>query len=134
MFIDCYARYISLFFLKNHDEALGQFIQYRTAAENFLGKRIAILCVDNAPELTRGKMEEYCKAHGITYEKTVPDSPPQNGVAERTNLTVATMARAMLIDANLSDYFWLFATQAAIHITASFIIMRKKAARVFCLT
>ena len=47
-------------------------------------------------------MEEYCKAHGITYEKTIPDSPPQNGVAERTNLTVATMARAMLIDANLS--------------------------------
>ena len=61
-------------------------------------------------------MDEYCKAHGITYEKTIPDSPPQNGVAERTNLTVATMARAMLIDANLSDYFWLFATQAAVHI------------------
>ena len=116
LFIDCYARYVSLFFLKNRDEALGQFIQYRTAAENFLGERIAILRVDNAPELTRGKMEQYCKAHGITYEKTVPDSPPQNGVAERTNLTVATMARAMLIDANLSDYFWPFATQAAIHI------------------
>ena len=119
LFIDCYARYVSLFFLKNRDEALGQFIEYRTAAENFLGKRIAILCVDNAPELTRGKMEEYCKAHGITYEKTIPDSPPQNGVAERTNLTVATMARAMLIDANLSDYFWPFATQAAVHIKKS---------------
>ena len=116
MFIDCYARYVSLFFLKNRDEALGQFIQYRTAAENFLGECIAILRVDNAHELTRGKMEEYCKAHGITYEKTVPDSPPQNGVTKRTNLTVATMARAMLIDASLSDYFWLFATQATIYI------------------
>ena len=116
LFIDCYAHYISLFFLKTRDEALGQFIKYRTAAEKFLGEHIAILHVDNAPELTHGKMEEYCKTHGITYEKTIPDSPPQNGVVKRTNLTVATMARAMLIDANLSNYFWLFATQAAVHI------------------
>ena len=58
----------------------------------------------------------HCKAHGITYEKTVPDSPPQNGVAERTNLTICSMARAMLIDANLHDFFWPFAVLTAAHI------------------
>ena len=61
-------------------------------------------------------MESYCKTEGITYEKTIPDSPPQNGVAERTNLTIASMARAMLIDGDMSDFFWPFATQAAVHI------------------
>jgi hypothetical protein len=61
-------------------------------------------------------MESYCKAEGVTYEKTIPDSPSQNGVAERTNLTIGSMARAMLIDADLKDYFWPFATQAAVHL------------------
>ena len=61
-------------------------------------------------------MEQFCKANGNSYKKTIPDSPPQNGVAERTNLTIGSMSRAMLLDADLSDYFWPFATQAAVHI------------------
>jgi hypothetical protein len=116
LFIDCFSRYISLFFLKSRNDALSYFIEYRTAAQNFTGEAISILHMDNTPELMRGKMETYCKTVGITYEKTIPDSPSQNGVAERTNLTIASMARAMLIDANLKDFFWPFATQAAIHI------------------
>lgn len=116
LFVDDYSRYISLFFMKTRDEALSHFVQFKSAAENFTGERITFLRVDNAPELTHGKMEQFCKTNGITYEKTIPDSPPQNGVAERTNLTIGSMSRAMLIDADLSDYFWPFATQAAVHI------------------
>lgn len=116
LFIDCFSRFISLFFLKTRDDALNCFVEFRTATENFCNQRVTILRVDNAPELVQGKMQAYCTTHGITYEKTVPDSPPQNGVAERTNLTVGSMARAMLIDADLSDFFWPFATQAAVHI------------------
>ena len=116
LFINCFSRYISLFFLKSRDDALTSFIEYCTAAQKFTGESISILRVDNAPELMHGKMESYCKTVGITYEKTIPDSPSQNGVAERTNLTIASMARAMLIDADLKDFFWPFATQAAVHI------------------
>jgi hypothetical protein len=115
-FVDDFSRYISIFFMKHRDEALNHFIDFRNTVQNFTNERTVILRVDNAPELTHGKMESYCKQEGITYEKTIPDSPPQNGVAERTNLTIGSMARAMLIDADLSDYFWPFATQAAVHI------------------
>ena len=72
--------------------------------------------VDNAPELTKGKFELFCKTEGITYEKTIPDSPNQNGVAEHCNRTLASMARALLIDTDLSDWFWPFAIQTAVHI------------------
>jgi hypothetical protein len=116
LFVDDFSRYISLFFMKTRDEALKHFIEFKSATENFTSERISLLRVDNAPELTHGKMEQFCKTNGISYEKTIPDSPPQNGVAERTNLTIGSMARAMLIDADLSDYFWPFATQAAVHI------------------
>ena len=116
LFIDCHSRFISLFLMKTRNEALSQFIEFKTAAEKFCGEKIITLRVDNAPELVKGQMLAYCKAEGISYEKTVPDSPPQNGVTERTNLTVCSMARAMLIDANLHDFFWPFAVLTAVHI------------------
>jgi transposase InsO family protein len=116
LFIDCFSRFISLFLMKSRNEALQLFIEFQTAAETLCKERIATLRVDNAPELVRGQMEAHCKAHGITYEKTVPDSPPQNGVAERANRTICSMARAMLIDADFRDFFWPFAVLAATHI------------------
>jgi hypothetical protein len=89
--------------MKSHDEALSLFIQFKTAAETFCNKKIKILRVDNAPELVHGQMEIYCKTNGIIYEKTVPDSPSQNSVAEQCNHTICSMSRAMLIDTNLRD-------------------------------
>ena len=102
--------------MKTHDEACNFLIEFQTATENFTGEQLTILRIDNAPKLTHGKMEDHCKTHGILFEKTIPDSPPQNGVTKRTNLTIASMVRAMLINGNLSDFFWPFATQAAVHI------------------
>jgi len=85
-------------------------------AENFCKERIAILHVNNAPKLIQGQMEAHCKTNGIMYEKTVPDSPPQNGVAECANHTICSMACIMLIDADLHDFFWPFTVLAAAHI------------------
>ena len=116
LFIDDYSRYITVFLMKSRNEALSLFTQFQNTAENFCGEKIKTLRVDNAPELIQGQMLSYCKTKGISYEKTVPDSPPQNGVAERTNLTICSMARAMLIDANLRDFFWPFAVLTAAHI------------------
>lgn len=116
LFIDCYSRYISLYLMKSRDEAYQHFTAFRSLAENFCGQQITLLRVDNAPELIRGKFEQICKTSGITYEKTVPDSPSQNGVAERCNLTLACMARAMLLDAKLGEWYWPFAVHAAAHI------------------
>ena len=116
LFICCYSRYIFLYLLKTRDEASDYFALFRSTAETFSGERVKILRVDNAPELIKGKFASHCKTAGIVYEKTVPDSPPQNGVAKRCNLILASMARAMLINANLSSWFWPFAIQTAVHI------------------
>ena len=74
--------------MKNHSKALSLFIQFKTTAEKFTSENIKRFCIDNAPELIQGQMQNYCKTQEITYEKTVPDSPPQNGVAKHTNLTI----------------------------------------------
>ena len=116
LFIDCFSRFTSLFLMKTRDEAPDLFMTFRSKAETFTGHKIRLLRVDNAPELMKGHFQTACASHGISYEKTVPDSPNQNGVAERSNLTLASMAWAMLLDANLSPWFWPFAIQTAVHI------------------
>lgn len=102
--------------LKSQDEAYQCFIDFHSIAQMFSGQSIKILHVDNTPELIKGKLENYCRSARIAYEKTVPDSPSQNSIAEQSNLTLVSMDRAMLIDANLSNWFWPFAIQTAIHI------------------
>jgi hypothetical protein len=116
LFIDCYSRFIFVSFMKSRDDASRLFTEFRAIAQNFSDHTIKILRVDNAPELVRGNLESICKTDGITYEKTVPYSPNQNGVAERCNQTLASMARAMLLDADLTTWFWPFAIQTAVHI------------------
>ena len=93
LFICCHSRFIFVSLLKTRDEAYQNFVNFHSVSQNFSGQRIKILRVDNAPELIKGKLESYCKTASITYKKTVPDSPSQNNLAERSNLTLASMAR-----------------------------------------
>jgi transposase InsO family protein len=116
LFICCYSRFVFVYFMKTRDEAPQHFIDFCTFAQKFSEHKIKILRVDNAPELVKGKLEAFCKSEGITYEKTVPHTPNQNGVAEQYNQTLNSMAQAMLLDARLSTWFWPFAIQTAVHI------------------
>lgn len=92
-FIDDYSRYIWIFFLKSRSDAVKAFDEFRLAAEKYLGFPLSSLRVDNAPELVSGAFELYCKAHGISYERPVPDAHQQNGVAERAIQTIELSPR-----------------------------------------
>ena len=116
LFICCYSRYIFISPMKSREEAPDQFMRFKALAETFSQQKITILRVDNAPELVRGKLEEHCRIAGISYKKTIPHSPSQNGVAERCNLTLVSIARALLFDASMSEWFWPFAILTAAHI------------------
>ena len=115
-FIDDFCRYVAIYFLKLKSDALKCFHEFRVATEKFLGYSIIFLCIDNAPELTQGQFRDYCKEHGITHELTIPDASQQNGVAERANQIIESMARAMLVDSGLTFWFWPLSAHTATHI------------------
>ena len=48
----------------------------------------------------------YCSDAGILQEKTIPETPQQNGSAERCNMTLLEMARCLLIDSGLPKTMW----------------------------
>lgn len=116
LFVDCYSRWVFGALLKHKSEALDRFKKFKLAFESLLNVKIAIVRSDNALEYVEGAFREFCESQGIVFEKIVPGASPQNGVAERHNFTFAAMARAMLIEADMSDWFWPFAILCAIHI------------------
>ncbi|KRZ17142.1 Retrovirus-related Pol polyprotein from transposon TNT 1-94 [Trichinella zimbabwensis] len=56
---------------------------------------------------------EFLARKGFRHERTIPETPQQNEVAERMNRTLVEKARTMLIDANLSPDLWSEAVSAA---------------------
>ena len=112
--VDDYSRYSAIYPMKAKDEATHYFRDYHKAMENIHNNKLIYLRCDNAQEFVEGPLAEYASEQGITYERSVPDAHQQNGVAERHNATFCTMARAMLLDAHLSEYFWPLAIQAAV--------------------
>ena len=116
LIIDCYSHFTWEFPLVLKSDAFLCYLKFEAGAENQLDAKVEALRVDNTPELISGEIKTHLKKKGVTYEQTIPGSSVQNGVAERANWTVCGMACAMLIHFNMSNYFWPFTVQAAVHI------------------
>ena len=52
------------------------------------------------------EFESFSDEHGIEHTFSAPRTPQQNGVVERKNRTLQEMARTMLHENNLPNYFW----------------------------
>lgn len=56
------------------------------------------LRMDNGTEYGGGTLKAYCSRRGISIEFTVPYTPEQDGVSERTNRTIIEKTRTMIIE------------------------------------
>ena len=73
--------------------------------ETETGLKVKCLRSDNEGEYIDGGFSEYCAAQGIMMEKTIPEIPQQNGVAERMNRTLNERARSMRLHVGLRKAF-----------------------------
>jgi hypothetical protein len=105
-----------VYLMKKRSETPKKVITYKTTFEKIHKTKLRKIRVDNAPEYVDGELRKFCDDEGILYERTVPEAPQQNGKSECHNYTYERMARAMLLDADLHDYFWPFAVSAAVYL------------------
>ena len=77
---------------------------------------LKVLRSDNGVEYMSTAFQLYLKKEGIKHELTVPRSPEQNGVAERSNRTLMEAVRAMLFGSHLPQRFWAEALTAAVYL------------------
>ena len=110
-FIDEYTKYAVVKYMSNKSQVLDKFKEY--VAENGTPRTLR---TDNGAEYTSNKFKEFCRDSKVKQEFTVPETPQQNGVAERFNRTIVEMGQYLLIQAKLSKKYWVRALDTATHI------------------
>ena len=79
-------------------------------------KKIKILHSDNGGEFVNHQSHEYFKKHGLIHETTCPQTPQQNGVAERKNRHILETARALLHGAHVPHHHWTDDVTTAVYL------------------
>ncbi|CAI7878824.1 unnamed protein product [Closterium sp. NIES-53] len=81
-------------------------------------ERYFLLVVDDytrGGEFSSSLSRAFCRGEGILQSFTLPDSPQQNGIAERRIGLVMEVARTSMIHATAPHFLWPFAVRYAAH-------------------
>ncbi|CAI7769993.1 unnamed protein product, partial [Closterium sp. NIES-54] len=70
---------------------------------------------DRGDEFSSNLLREFCCGEGILQLFALPESPQQNGMAERRIGLVMDVARTSMIHAAAPHFLWPFAVQYAAH-------------------
>ena len=93
MFADQYTKFVFVELLKAKSEAFASLKKFVLSVGTPMKLR-----QDIAKEFLSEQLETYCLDAGILQENTIPETPQQNGSAERCNRTLLEMARYLIID------------------------------------
>ncbi|CAI5981575.1 unnamed protein product [Closterium sp. NIES-65] len=119
--VDDYSRYTAVFPLRSKGDVTEVLIDWIRAARLQLrqsfGSDFPVLRLhsDRGGEFSSGLLRAYCRARGIRQTFTLPDSPQQNGIAERRIGMVMDVARTSMMHAAAPHFLWPFAVRYAAH-------------------
>ncbi|CAI5947266.1 unnamed protein product [Closterium sp. NIES-64] len=103
--VDDYSRYTTVFPLRSKGDVTEVLIDWIRAARLQLrqsfGSDFPVLRLhsDRGGEFSSGLLRAFCRARGIRQTFTLPDSPQQNGIAERRIGMVMDVARTSMMHA-----------------------------------
>ena len=115
-FIDDHTRKVWVYFMKHKSEVFSHFKAFKAMVEKEKGMQIKVLRSDGGGEYFSEEFSDYLKEQGIQRKYSCRSTPQQNGVAERKNRHIAEVARAMLNEKKMPDYFWAEAVATAVYI------------------
>jgi transposase InsO family protein len=108
--------YFTPYFTKTKDAAYPKIKEYFTMVDRQHGKDFIRRFRSDNEFSNNNMLKNFFQTEGIITEFSTPHNPSQNGRAERFNLTVMNMARAMLIESGLPLSFWEYAVRNATYI------------------
>ncbi|CAI7916691.1 unnamed protein product, partial [Closterium sp. NIES-53] len=117
--VDDYSRYTTVFPLRSKGDVTEVLIDWIRAARLQLrrsfGSDFPVLHLhsDRGRDFSSGLLRAYCCARGIRQTFTLPDSPQQNGIAERRIGMVMDVARTSMMHAASPHFLWPFAGSRA---------------------
>ncbi|CAI7923350.1 unnamed protein product, partial [Closterium sp. NIES-54] len=119
--VDDYTWYTTVFLLRSKGEVPDVLIPWIRAVRLQLCERfradLPVLRVhsDRGGEFSSDLLREFCRGEGILQSFTLPDSPQQNGIAERRIGLVMEVARTSMIHAVAPHFLWPFTVLYAAH-------------------
>ncbi|GMI77806.1 hypothetical protein HRI_001449800 [Hibiscus trionum] len=115
-FIDDFSRYVWVYFMKEKSETFTKFKEFKEKIESELNEKIQCLRTDNGKEYLSTEFTTYLQEHKIRRQLTCPNTPQQNGVAERKNRHLAETCRSMLHAKNVPGRFWAECMRTAAYV------------------
>ncbi|CAI7742027.1 unnamed protein product [Closterium sp. NIES-53] len=119
--VDNYTRYTTVFPLRSKGEVVDVLIPWirtvRLQLRERFGQDLPFLRLhsDRGGEFSSNLLRDFCHGEGILQSFTLPDSPQQNGIAERRIGLVMEVARTSMIHAAAPHFMWPFAVRYAAH-------------------
>ncbi|CAI7856126.1 unnamed protein product [Closterium sp. NIES-54] len=113
--IDDYSRYTTAFPLAKKSEVTSTLIWWLLATKSTRGSRVRCLHSVRGCEFHSGVLAGLYGEQGIRQSWTLPESPQQNGVAERRIGLVMDIARTSTIHARVPHFLWPYALPYATH-------------------
>ncbi|CAI7910533.1 unnamed protein product [Closterium sp. NIES-54] len=119
--VEDYTRYTTVFPLRSKGQVLDVLIPWirtvRLQLRERFGQNFFVLRLhsDRGGEFSSNLLREFCRGEGILQSFTLPDSPQQNGIAERRIGLVMEVARTSMIHAAAPHFLWSFAVQYTAH-------------------
>jgi hypothetical protein len=112
--------------LNHKSDFFDEFVELAELWETQYERRIKMIYCDNGGEFINRDMQNWAKSKGIIMNTTNPFAHQQNGLVERRNRTLTTMAKAMMAHANLpSEDYSMYAYE-----TAAYLLNRKVSKRI----
>ncbi|CAI7757403.1 unnamed protein product, partial [Closterium sp. NIES-53] len=119
--VDDYTRYTTVFPLRRKGKVVDVLILWICTVclqlrERFRQDLLVLrLHSDRGGEFSSDLLRDFCRGEGILQSFTLPDSPQQNGIAERRIGLVMEVARTSMIHAATPYFLWPFAVRYAAH-------------------
>ena len=117
VFLDDRTRMSWIYFLKHKSEVFDVFVNFYNMIPTQFHTSLKILRSDNGGEYVSHKMKDFILEHGMLHQTTCPDTPQQNGVAERKNRTLLEIARALMFESHVPVSYWPEAISTANYLT-----------------
>uniref|UniRef100_A0A2N9HZW3 Integrase catalytic domain-containing protein n=1 Tax=Fagus sylvatica TaxID=28930 RepID=A0A2N9HZW3_FAGSY len=121
-FIDDHTRMTWICLMKLKSEVSSLFQQFHKMIATQYQSNIQVIRSDNGGEFINKYLKQYLNSHGIVHQTTCPDTPQQNGVAERKNRHLLEVVRASLFGAHMPTSYW---GEAVTVTTAAYLINRE---------
>jgi len=104
--VDWCTRYKAVCLLQKKSETLHELKRLIMQWEALRGTRCKYLFSDRGGEYVSDALKDWFADKGIVHDFSVPDTPQQNGVAERVNQTLNNMVRAMMVQYKSYPPLW----------------------------